>query len=102
MLSGFCLYQGLIPGQSECFGSVVEPEVRKIDVERFESAYHFIFINSGEDGKLLGKNAVWQMIVFSRLNTVNLFLHIAGSQPVRIASLDNLMNLHQVVFYFYM
>ena len=71
----------------------------KIGIERFESAYCVFFINSGGDGKLLGKNAVWQMIVFSRLNKVNFFLHIAGSNPVETASEDNLMKSHQVVFF---
>ena len=63
----------------------------EIDFERFESAYHLFFIDSGGDGKLLGKNAVWQMIVFSLLNKVNFFLHIASSNPVGTARVDNLM-----------
>ena len=50
-------------------------------MERFESAYVLFFINSDWDGKLLGKNVVWQMIVFSRFNKVNFCLHIAGSKP---------------------
>jgi hypothetical protein len=49
----------------------MEPEVSEIGIEWFESAYHLFFIDSGGDGKLLGKNAVWQMIVFSLLNKVN-------------------------------
>ena len=61
------------------------PEVSEIGIERFESAYHLFFINRGGDGKLLGKNAVGQMIVFSRLNKVDFFLHITGSNPVGIA-----------------
>jgi len=65
--------------------------VSEIDFERFESAYHLFFIDSGGDRKLLGKNAVWQMIVFSLLNKENFFLHIADSNPVGTARVDNLM-----------
>jgi hypothetical protein len=60
--------------------------VSEIGIKRFESAYHLFFIDCGGDGKLLGKNAVWQVIVFSRLNKVNFFLHIAGSNPVGTAN----------------
>ena len=86
--------------KSECFGCSIDPDVNEIGIERFESAYHFIFINSSGDGKLPGKNAVWQTIVFSLLNKVNFFLLIAGSLPVKTACKGNLMHFHRVVFLF--
>ena len=61
-------------GKSECFGYSIDPEVCEIGIERFESAYYLLFMKRGGDGKLRGKNAVWQMIVFSRLNKVNFYL----------------------------
>jgi hypothetical protein len=51
--------------------------VDKFGVEWFESAYHLFFINSARVGKLLGKNALWQMIVFRRLNKVNFYSYIS-------------------------
>jgi hypothetical protein len=63
-------------GKSECFGCSIDPDINEIGIERFESAYYLFFINSRGDGNLLGKNAVQQMIVFSRLNKVNFCLHI--------------------------
>jgi hypothetical protein len=39
LLSGFCLYSGVLLGKSEYFGHFVGPEVIQIDVERFESLY---------------------------------------------------------------
>jgi hypothetical protein len=85
-------------GKSEGFDCSIDPEASEIGIERFESAYYLFFINSGGDGKLLGKNAVWEMIVFSRLNKVNFFLYIVGSLPVGISCIDNLTIFHQVVF----
>jgi len=75
--------------KSECFGCSINPEVREVTVERFESAYVLFFIKAAGDGKLLGKNAMCQMIVFSRLNKVIFFLTYRGFEARRDCQMHN-------------